>query len=73
MTYLAKYKDLQSLLIVGHGPDIGFIASALLGNSGDIIEFKKGALCCIETETIPSRKHGRLLWHLPPRFLRDIG
>ncbi len=73
MSYLAKYKDLQSILIVGHGPDIGFIASALLGSSGDIIEFKKGALCCIETETIPSRKHGKLLWHLPPRFLRDRG
>jgi phosphohistidine phosphatase len=72
MSYLAKYKELQSILIVGHGPDIGFIASSLLGSSDDVIEFKKGALCCIETESIPPKNHGKLLWHLPPRFLRGI-
>ena len=72
MSTLAKYKDLQSILIVGHGPDIGFIAAALLGSTDDFIEFKKGALCCIEVESIPPKNHGTLLWHLPPRFLREI-
>jgi len=73
MTYLGKYKGLHHLMIVGHEPDMGFIASSLLGSTASIIEFKKGALCCIEVATLPPKTPGKLLWHLTPKQLRILG
>ena len=70
LPYLAKYKKLNNIMIVGHEPDLAYLASALLGKKTPIIEFKKGSLCCIEVATIPSRKDGTLLWHLTPKQLR---
>ncbi len=72
LLHLAKYKSLQSVIIVGHEPDLSYIASALLGSNASIIEFKKGALCCIEVATLPPRNPGKLHWHLQPRQLRDL-
>jgi phosphohistidine phosphatase len=70
--YLAKYKNLNHIVIVGHEPDLGYLASALLGSEKSIIEFKKGALCCIELSSLPLRGAGTLLWHLQPKQLRDL-
>jgi len=70
LTYLAKYKKLRSIMIVGHEPDLSYFASSLLGEKTSIIEFKKGSLCCIEVATIPSRREGTLLWHLTSKQLR---
>ena len=70
LTYLAKFKKLNSIMIVGHDPDLTYFASVLLGKKTPIIEFKKGSLCCIEVSTIPSRKDGILLWHVTPKQLR---
>jgi phosphohistidine phosphatase len=72
MIYLAKYKNLDHIMIVGHEPDLGFLASALLGSEQSIIEFKKGALCCIEVSSIPPRGAGTLHWHLQPKQLREL-
>ena len=33
MSYLAKYKKLRNILLVGHEPDLSYFASALLGKS----------------------------------------
>ena len=72
LLHLAKYKSFKNVMIVGHEPDLGYIASALLGSNASIIEFKKGALCCIEVPTLPPRNPGKLHWHLQPRQLRDL-
>ena len=72
MLYLAKYKNLEDVMLVGHEPDLGFLASALLGSEHSIIEFKKGALCCIEVSGMPPRSSGTLRWHLQPKQLRDL-
>ena len=68
--YMAKFKKLKSVMIVGHEPDLAFFASALIGKKTPIVEFKKGSLCYIEVSTIPPRKDGILLWHLTPKQLR---
>ena len=70
LIYLAKFKKLRSIMVVGHEPDLTYFASALLGKKTPIIEFKKGSLCCIELTTIPSRRDGVLLWHLTSKQLR---
>jgi phosphohistidine phosphatase len=72
MTYLARYRSLNSIMLVGHQPDLGFIASLLLGSESSIIEFKKGSLCCIEVSTLPPRSTGTLIWHLQPKHLRAL-
>lgn len=72
MTYLAKFRGLNSMMLVGHQPDLGFIASLLLGSANSIIEFKKGSLCCIEVSTLPPRSTGTLIWHLQPKHLRAL-
>jgi phosphohistidine phosphatase len=73
MTYLAKFRGLNTMMLVGHQPDLGYIASLLLGSDSSIIEFKKGSLCCIEVSTLPPRSKGTLLWHLQPKHLRALG
>ena len=70
--YLAKYKSLDHIMIVGHEPDLGFLASALLGSEDSVIEFKKGAMCCIEVSGMPPHAAGTLHWHLQPKQLREI-
>jgi phosphohistidine phosphatase len=72
LLYLAKYKNLDTIMVVGHEPDLGYLASALLGSDQAVIEFKKGALCCIEVSTLPPKGAGTLLWHMPPKQLRDL-
>jgi phosphohistidine phosphatase len=72
LAYLSKFKGLESIMVVGHEPDLGFLASSLLGSEETIVEFKKGALCAIEVTTLLPRSKGRLLWHLQPKHLRAL-
>jgi phosphohistidine phosphatase len=72
LTYLSKFKALNSIMVVGHEPDLGYMASALLGSDKSIVEFKKGALCAIEVSTLPSHSNGKLIWHLQPKQLRAL-
>ncbi len=70
LAYMVKFKKLKNVMVVGHEPDLAYFASALLGKTTPVIEFKKGSLCCIEVTTIPSKKDGKLLWHVTPKQLR---
>lgn len=63
----------ERIMLVGHEPDMGQIASQLIGASGARVEFKKGALCAIEVDEAQIHQPGVLLWHLAPRLLRAIG
>ncbi len=72
LTYMGKFKNLNGVMIVGHEPDLGYFASALLGSDDAIIEFKKGSLCAIEVSTLPPRAKGKLIWHLQPKQLRTL-
>jgi phosphohistidine phosphatase len=72
LSYLSKYKGLSSIMIVGHEPDLGYLASALLGSNDSIIEFKKGALCAIEVSALSVKGKGILKWHLQPKQLRAL-
>jgi phosphohistidine phosphatase len=69
---LRKYKDIKHVMLVGHEPDLSRLASNLLGSSRSVIEFKKGALCCIELPSLSPRAVGVLQWHLQPKQLRHL-
>ena len=66
-------EGVESVLLVGHEPDLGEIASELIGAKGSGIEFKKGSLCAIYLDTEHFDRAGVLLWHITPKQLRAIG
>jgi phosphohistidine phosphatase len=57
--------------LVGHEPDIGEMAAHLAGLRHRL-DFKKGAVCCIDRETLSPQASGRLEWFLTPRIMRAL-
>jgi phosphohistidine phosphatase len=76
-SYQAVLNDLQKqarrcrIALVGHEPGIGELAARLIG-SRHPFEFKKGATCRIDVETLPPSGPGTLRWFLTPKILRLI-
>jgi phosphohistidine phosphatase len=68
---LEKQSRRKRIALVGHEPGIGELAARLAG-SRHPFEFKKGAICRIDVETLPAAGPGTLRWFLTPRILRMI-
>jgi phosphohistidine phosphatase len=68
---LAKLTRFSSIALVGHEPSIGELTARLIG-SKPALEFKKGAVCCVEPDTLPPAGPGRLVWFVPPKMLASI-
>jgi phosphohistidine phosphatase len=54
-------------MCVGHMPDLGQMASALIGDGQAAIRFSKGALAAIEFADQPAVGQGTLLWLAAPK------
>jgi len=61
----------DSVLLVGHQPDLGMLGGWLLG--GNDLPLRKGALALIEVLGAPEPRSGVLHWLLAPRQLRALG
>jgi phosphohistidine phosphatase len=59
------------IALVGHEPDLGQLAAALLGASRPL-PFKKGGICRIDLEWHGASAEGTLIWFLPPAALRRM-
>jgi phosphohistidine phosphatase len=57
----------RNVMLAGHEPNCSEFADYLLGDAQ--LEFKKGAICLIETESVEAGS-GQLVWHLSPQILR---
>jgi phosphohistidine phosphatase len=68
---LEKHARKTRIALVGHEPGIGELAARLIG-SRHAIEFKKGAVCRIDVETLPPSGPGDLRWLMTSRILRAI-
>jgi len=70
---LKRLNGVSSVMLVGHEPNCSELASHLLaGRDAEVsIDFKKGAICLIETTRF-SRGSGKLIWHAPPKLLRTL-
>ena len=68
---LEKHSRKTRIALVGHEPMIGELAARLIG-SRHAIEFKKGAVCCIDLENVPPAGPGALRWLLTPKILRAL-
>ncbi len=70
-------KDLDEdsvVCLVGHEPNIGFLAGYLLtGQEASFFEFKKGGACCLNFFSKLQPGQSQLVWHLMPKQLRRIG
>ncbi|MBK8478083.1 MAG: phosphohistidine phosphatase SixA [Opitutaceae bacterium] len=64
-TALGRHGD--SLVIVGHEPHLGLLAGRLLGIEVGGVDFKKGAVLCLER--ILRGAPWTLLWHVSPRLV----
>jgi phosphohistidine phosphatase len=67
-TFAKRYRRIA---LVGHQPDLGELAAKLLQARGEI-EFKKGAVCCIELDGALPNGPGVLRWLMPPKALRKM-
>jgi phosphohistidine phosphatase len=63
------------LMLVGHQPDLGLLASRILTGDPVAVDlpFKKGGVACIAWAGNEAAGHGRLKWFLTPAQLRFIG
>ncbi len=70
-----KKNKLESLVLVGHEPNLGLLASALLASDKSLsfVEFKKGAAAYIRFEHAQAREgSGSLKWLLQPSHMRRL-
>jgi phosphohistidine phosphatase len=67
---LAKYARQDSILLVGHNPNLREFLGRVISSSGceATIELKKGAVAKVETR----RSSGSLSWCITPRILRTV-
>ena len=72
---LRLYRAARELVMVGHQPGLGQLASHLLTRSANLcpLPFKKGAVAAISVDSIPPHAPGELLWFMTPRQLRALG
>jgi phosphohistidine phosphatase len=68
---LDKQSRRTRIALVGHEPGIGELAARLAGLRRPI-EFKKGAVCRIDLESLPLTGPGTLRWFATPRMLRSV-
>jgi phosphohistidine phosphatase len=71
--FLKEYNNKNKMLLVGHEPHLGYLASFLLGIEEHVIEFKKGGMCRLDISKFPSDKPGRLIWLLTQKQLIELG
>ncbi len=64
----------ESVMLVGHNPDLPRLAGRLLCARGRAEALlKKGAVCCLTFDAAPAPGTGRLDWLLQPAQLRALG
>jgi phosphohistidine phosphatase len=74
LAWLQEQSSEAMIVLVGHEPDLGGLASWLLtGDTRPVLAFKKGAACLIAFDDRPAPAGGQLEWYVPPRLLRGSG
>ena len=70
LEFLASRTSNRTALLVGHEPDLGELAGALLFGTPTSLSLKKAGACAIRFEGEPCEGGGRLSWLMPPRLLK---
>jgi phosphohistidine phosphatase len=63
----------KAVLLVGHEPYLSALISTLVAGKSDLaIDFKKGGLCKLETETLRYARCATLAWLLTPQQMEGM-
>jgi len=62
------HKDETNILLAGHEPLFSRLTAYLLGCPNLQIDFKKGALACVEMDRFAAEPHGVLRWMLTSKL-----
>ena len=62
------HKDEPSILLAGHEPLFSSLTAYLLGCPDLQVEFKKGALACVEMDRFGAEPHAVLKWFITPKL-----
>jgi phosphohistidine phosphatase len=62
------HKDEARILLAGHEPLFSRLTAYLLASPNLQVDFKKGAIACIELDRFPAEPHGVLRWMLTPKL-----
>lgn len=54
--------EFDQIAVVGHAPDVGYLAAGLIGSDEDWIRFAKGAVAAIEFHDTVAPSKGELHW-----------
>jgi phosphohistidine phosphatase len=65
---LAARSDIPSIMLVGHEPDLGLLAAALLGSGDEAIHVRKASLILLEVTDFRMRG-ARLEWAVPVKLM----
>ncbi len=69
---LLRVRAGQTVVLVGHEPDLGRFLAAAAGAESARIALKKGGAACIEFAARPLAGRATLRWLVTPRMLRAI-
>ena len=67
-TEIRAQKHFDEILLVGHEPLFSHLMAYLLGAPSLLVDFKKGALACVDIEHFSAEPHGILRWFLTPKL-----
>lgn len=62
------HKDQETILLSGHEPLFSRLTAYLLASPTLHVDFKKGAIACVEVDRFPAEPHGVLRWMLTPKL-----
>jgi phosphohistidine phosphatase len=62
------HKDEERILLAGHEPLFSRLTAYLLGSPNLEVDFKKGAIVCVEIERFAAEPHGVLRWMLTSKL-----
>jgi phosphohistidine phosphatase len=67
------YRSKDALLLVGHEPDLSGLISVLIGAEKPLaLDFKKGGLCRLATDSLHDGRCATLEWWLTPKLLKRL-
>ena len=72
LEFLSSRPAEETLVLVGHEPDLGKLAGTLVFGAPVALPLKKAGACAIEFEGEVKPGGGRLCWAMPPRLLRSM-
>jgi phosphohistidine phosphatase len=71
-SWLIHHKK-ESVILVGHMPDLADLAAYFISPSGDSgLLFKKSGVCCIEFDGKPGEGAGVLCWLVHPSVIKHL-